>query len=171
MISTLLEVLALKRLKRAGWVHVGVPSPESVAAHSWGVAWLVVALCPEELDRERALAYAVVHDLAEVRVGDITPHDGISPQDKAHRERAAMEELARSLPHVQALWEAYERQADPEARFVRQLDRLDMALQAVAYAREGSPRMEEFFRSAEAVIDDPALLPLLQALRSRLEQP
>ena len=69
--------LALKALPRAGWVRAGVRHPESVAAHSWGVAWLVLVLCPPALDRGRALAIAVAHDLPEVTVGDITPHDGV----------------------------------------------------------------------------------------------
>ena len=84
----LIETMRLKELPRAGWVRVGVSQPESVAAHSWGVAWLVLTLCPTNLDRGRALAIAVLHDLAEVRVGDITPHDGIPSEDKAEAERA-----------------------------------------------------------------------------------
>ena len=168
MIDALLEVLALKGLDRAGWTRVGVDGPESVAAHSWGVAWLVVALCPAELDRGKALAYAVIHDLAEVRVGDITPRDGVSAEDKAAREEAAMDGLTVALQHVRALWAAYEAQADPEARFVRQLDRLDMALQAVRYHEAGHAGMDEFLASAERFVDDPRLVPLIRELRTRL---
>ena len=29
---------------------------------------------------------ALVHDLAESMVGDITPHDGVTKEDKYHRE-------------------------------------------------------------------------------------
>ncbi|MFT5458801.1 MAG: putative hydrolase of HD superfamily, partial [Myxococcota bacterium] len=67
MIDALVETMALKALRRAGWVRAGVTSPESVAAHSWGVAWLVLVLLPRELNRERALTYALLHDLPEVR--------------------------------------------------------------------------------------------------------
>ena len=48
MIDVLLEALRLKRLKRAGWVRKGVPDPESVAGHSWGVSWLVLVLLPAD---------------------------------------------------------------------------------------------------------------------------
>ncbi|MCB9755489.1 MAG: HD domain-containing protein [Myxococcales bacterium] len=85
--ACLLEALTLKELARAGWERIAVERPESVAAHSWGVAWLVLALCPAALDRGRALAIAVVHDLAEVRVGDLTPHDAVAPADKRARAR------------------------------------------------------------------------------------
>src|SRR5262245_31586095 len=86
-LDLLLEALRLKALRRAGWVRVGVPAPvESVADHSWGVAWLVLALLPEGLDRGKALAYAVLHDLPEVRTGDVTPMDRVPKEEKARRE-------------------------------------------------------------------------------------
>lgn len=168
-VDALLEVLALKALPRAGWVRRGIEQPESVAAHSFGVAWLVLALLPEELDRERALSYAVLHDLAECRVGDLTPADGVSAQDKHAREAAAMAGLASVLPRGETLltrWEDYERQADEEARFVRQLDRLDMALQAAWYHRPERD-LNEFLDSAARVISHPRLLPILAELRRR----
>lgn len=169
MIEALLDVLRLKAIPRAGWVRVGVPNPESVAAHSWGVSWLVLMLLPPGLDRERALTYAVLHDLAEVWVGDLTPYDGVSSAEKRTREHDAMVALcARLADGVQLLaaWEAYEAQQDEEARFVRQLDRLDMALQAVAYGRQGSKNLEPFFDSAARVIEAPVLVDLLVHLRA-----
>lgn len=167
LVDALLEAAALKGVTRAGWLRHGVPAPESVAAHSWGVAWLVTALLPPGLDLGRALSYAVLHDLAEVRTGDITPHDGVSAETKAEVERAAMRGLTRHLPaHVHATWLAYEAQSDDEARFVRQLDRLDMAIQAVAYREHGDLR--EFVRSAAEVIVHPTLVPLLDELSWRL---
>jgi len=167
-LELLLEAVRLKSLSRAGWVRKGVPAPETVASHSWGVAWLVVALLPVELDRGRALAYATLHDLPEVRVGDITPVDGISAEDKATREHAAMRALGTSAPHVQALWETYERQEDPEARFVRELDRLDMAIQALAHYQAGNAGMAEFVASARSFIRHPALVPLVEAIHAAL---
>lgn len=155
--ARLLEVLQLKDVPREGWRRVGVAKPESVAAHSWGVAWLVLLLCPSELDRERAMAMALVHDLAEARVGDITPHDGVTAEDKSRREREALVELLGPLPHrddLIALWEAYEAGADPEAQLVKACDKLDMALQAQRYAAEGVDTAE-FIASALKRLDLP----------------
>lgn len=170
-LDRLVEVLALKALDRAGWVRRGVERPESVAAHGWGVAWLVLVLLPDELDRERALTYAVLHDLPEVRVGDLTPHDGVGKADKHRLEAEAMAAITADLPRgerLQATWHAYEAQADPEARFVRQLDRLDMALQALAYAQAGAAGMEEFVASAARVVEHPSLVTVLDRVRERL---
>ena len=168
MIEALIEARGLKAVPRTGWGRRGVQQPESVAAHSWGIALLVAGLLPEDLDREKALLYAVLHDLAEVRVGDITPADGVSPAEKARREDAAMASICRGLPRgreLLAAWQAYEAQVDPEARFVRQCDRLDMAVQAVAYARAQGLDPTEFLASAAEVVVHPVLVPVLDALR------
>lgn len=132
------ELLALKDVVRAGWVRVGVPDPESVAAHSWGVALLAVLLCPPELDRGRLLVMAVLHDLAELRVGDITPYDGVSREEKHHRERVAMEELLAFRPDLLAIWQEAELRESPEARFLKALDHLDLGLTARRYRERGA---------------------------------
>lgn len=151
------EVLALKHLDRAGWGRVGIEQPESVAAHTWGVCWLVLLLCPDEMDRNTALEMAVLHDLAETRVGDITPHDGVSRAEKQLRESNAIEQMLASRPDLQAIWKAYESQESAEARFVHDLDRLDMALQAVRYARDLGVDTQEFIESAAKDIDHPVV--------------
>lgn len=149
------EALRLKVIVRAGWVHAGIPDAESVADHSWGMALLALVLCPDDLDRERVLALAIVHDLAEVRVGDITP-DEMPREQKRERERTAAASLLRAHPKLWALWEDYEQSRSPEAKFVHQLDKLDMGLQALRYAAPA-----EFLASARAGLLDPRLLALL----------
>jgi putative hydrolase of HD superfamily len=168
-VDALLAACQLKHVHRAGWQRVGIEQPEDVAAHSWGVAWLVLNLLPAELNLARALSYAVLHDLAEVLVGDITPHDGITTQDKHQREEQAMQSLCAKLPaHLLKTWQCYEAQVDEEAAFVRQLDRLDMALQAAKYASETPTPLDEFIHSAALAIHHPVLTPLLDVLRDRV---
>jgi putative hydrolase of HD superfamily len=169
VLDALLEAVGLKDVARAGWVRRGVPQVESVAAHSWGVAWLVLVLLPPGLDRARALTYAILHDLPEVRVGDLTPFDGVPRHEKHRREAAALESLAAPLPaSIADAWRAYEAQGDEEARFVRQLDRLDLAIQAVAYAPRTPGALGDFLDSARSAIHDPRLVRLVEALASRL---
>jgi len=166
--QTLVELAGLKALPREGWRRVGVPHPESVAAHSWGLALLVLLYLPAELDRERALSFAALHDLAEVRVGDITPHDGVSREQKHALEAAAANELLAQAPALHELWHAYEAQDCAESRFVRQLDRLDMAVQAVAYRKHGT---HEFLLSARQFIQDRRLKRVLDELELLMGEP
>ena len=165
MIDDLLEMQRLKDLHRAGWVRAGVPDPEDVAAHSWGVGLLVMLLLPDGLDRGRALGFALLHDLAEVRTGDWTPEDAIPAATKAAKEAAAMAELCALRPALHAEWAAYERQDSPEARFVRECDRVDMALRAAAYHRDGRDGMAQFVASAAAFVTHPALVPIVAECR------
>ena len=78
MRDRLQEWLGLKDLPRTGWVRSGVQEPESVAAHSWGMAVLALHFAPKNLDLAKVLAMCIIHDLPEVRVGDLTPHDDVT---------------------------------------------------------------------------------------------
>lgn len=164
MRALLLEALQLKSLPRTGWVRAGVRNPESVAAHSWGVAWLVAALCPAHLDQGRALLMAVLHDLAEVHVGDLTPHDPVSSTEKHAREERAMSELLGRLPAGEVLlaaWREFEAGRTPEARLVRACDRLDMGLQARIYSTSQGLDLAEFLQSASRALEGSDLQGLL----------
>lgn len=151
------EALSLKSLTRTGWVMEGVDAPESVASHSWGVAWLAVILTPPELDREAVLITAIIHDLAEVRVGDITPHCGISQEEKKKMEVEAMSSLLSQLDQGESLlnlWLDFENRRTPEGSFVALLDKLDMGLQADIYGSEKPLKSDDIIRYARSVMPD-----------------
>lgn len=153
MREKLLAYMGLKDVQRQGWVNAGVEQPESVAAHSWGMAVLALKLCPQHLDLTRVLTMCLVHDLPEVVVGDLTPSDDRSM--KARDERAAMANLA---PEWVEILDQYEAQSTEEAVFVRSLDKLDMALQANVYMRRTGLDLMPFIESARAVLGDHPLL-------------
>ena len=123
----------LKELSRTGWIRKGIKNPETVAAHSHGVSMLVLLFAPAHLDKEKCLKIAIIHDLQESIVGDITPFDGV--QDKPEREKHAIKEISQNLdfPELLDLFSEYEKNLTPEARFVRDMDRLDAVLQAKYY--------------------------------------
>ena len=186
----------LKEIRRQGWVDRGVRSPESTADHSWAVAlfaWLL-ALERDDLDEGRVLLLALVHDLPEALAGDTTPFDrfrdeqgAISPDHfryapdyEAHEtrrkhelERQALQEMTSSLPdelagRIAGAWEEYSAGATPEARFVRQLDKLETLLQAELY-RETQPEIiiDSFRSGTLRDIDDIALYRIAEAVITR----
>ncbi|MBK9474633.1 MAG: HD domain-containing protein [bacterium] len=74
-LDMLMQANRLKTTPRTGWFQRGVPSPESVADHSHGVALISLALLgsvPDKLDRAKVLAMAIAHDLAESVTGDLS---------------------------------------------------------------------------------------------------
>jgi putative hydrolase of HD superfamily len=166
------HVARLKQVSRAGWSRCGVEPCESVAEHTFGVAVLALLLPKAaglKLDRERCVAMALVHDLAEAVVGDITPHDGVAPEEKHRREREAIERMAKELGDVEliGLWNEFEIRETDEAKLVRELDVIEMAFQAREYERAGrlSPEQAmQFVRSAQERVSSQAGKELLTTL-------
>jgi len=145
MISTLIELQRLKRLDRTGWVLRGLaPGAESVAAHSYGVAFTAMVLADKVrargvgVDVERVLRLALLHDLAETRTGDM-PRTGAqyySPEARRRAERAAFDDVVRELGSPLGgdygeLHEDYERRLSLEARLVKAADIVDLLAQAL----------------------------------------
>ncbi len=148
------EIMKLKTLERAGWVRKGVPDPESVADHSFSTALLAFFFCPPNLDRGKAVSMALLHDLPEARIGDITPHDSVPLEKKASMERKAILEIT-SDPDALSLFNEFLAQESGEAKFVLQVDKLEMALQAKRYAGQGllgENGLEEFLDNALEVL-------------------
>ncbi len=63
-----------------------VDSPETVACHMYRMSMLA-QLLEGPLDRDRCVRMALVHDLGEAIVGDITPQCGVAERDKYEREK------------------------------------------------------------------------------------
>jgi 5'-deoxynucleotidase YfbR-like HD superfamily hydrolase len=151
-------MLRLKQVVRAGWTRHDIPTGrvESVADHSFGVALLSLVLCPPELDRTKVLELAILHDLAEVEVGDITPHDGVSATEKHQREATAAAKLMAGLPESEALIERFGealRGSSPEARWVKAVDKLEMSLQSLNYEDDFELDLSEFRESSWEALD------------------
>ena len=143
------EWMKLKQLLRTGWVRSGVEDPESVASHSWGMAILAMKLCPDNLNKTRVIEMCIVHDLPEIIVGDLTPYD--DQTNKNNDETKAMEKLA---PFWLDLLLEYEQQKTEESKFVKYLDKLDMAYMARLYEEQQGLDLEEFVTSARKVIGE-----------------
>ena len=156
------RAFTLKDERRTGWQLRGIERPESVAAHSWGVAFLCLVFADrmaeefaergESLDVDRAIRLAIVHDLPEAETGDYPTRadpdaETIPPELKATREQAAIDRFAETLDRGQTIaeaWERYEARDDPAAVFVKEMDLIDMCLQALYYEADGRYDPEEF---------------------------
>src|SRR5258706_12381972 len=107
MLPILIELQCLKRLERTGWTLRGLPNgTESVAAHSFGVSVTAMLLADEiksrglDVDIERVLKMALLHDWAETRVGDM-PRTGINyfgADVRKRAESAAFADIVGSIP-------------------------------------------------------------------------
>ncbi|KAL5228111.1 hypothetical protein ABZP36_016376 [Zizania latifolia] len=133
---------SLKTTKRKGWINHSIKGPESIADHMYRMS--LMALIAGDLpavDRERCIKIAIVHDIAEAIVGDITPSDGIPKAEKSRREQKALNEMCEVLgggpiaDEIKELWEEYENNASIEANLVKDFDKVEMILQALEYEK------------------------------------
>ncbi len=174
LIEAYFEFNHLKQLYRQGWLQCGVPHArcESVAEHTFSVAVLALLLAENggpDLDLSKVLRMALLHDFGEIYVGDLTPADGVDRNEKQRLERCAIQRVFEKLPRGAdyiALWEEYEHGASPEAQFVRQLDRLEMVLQASVYEHQGLADLGEFFISVERALNAPELQSIVRELKA-----
>lgn len=159
LLDFLLQANRLKTTPRTGWAQRGIPQPESVAAHSHGVALmtlLLLELVTEKLDRAKALAMATLHDLPESVTGDLSLGASRHLPEGAKRqaENSALEELLSGLPFAvdwRELWREFEERLSQEALLVRDADRLDLLAQALVYEQTtGNCSLDEFWSFVES---------------------
>ena len=74
--------MTLKVSERRGWVYKGVEKCESIADHSYRMATMSFFLDSKAYDVNKVIKLSLVHDMAECIVGDITPHCGVTKEDK-----------------------------------------------------------------------------------------
>ncbi len=110
--------------------HYPNNEPENDTEHSFHLALSAVELAATyhpELNTGLVAEFSIVHDLPEVYAGD-TPTFNITPEERVAKELAEAEATARLLaelpPYTAQLLERYEQQTEPEARFVRFVDKL-----------------------------------------------
>lgn len=127
----------LKKLDRTGWVRSGIKNPESVADHSFRTTIMALVLADKAgVDQNKAVKIALTHELAESIVGDLTPSDGVSQEEKHQLEVDAFKKLCADIDNgheLLGLFQEFEDNKTPEAQFVTRLDKLEMMFQAHEY--------------------------------------
>lgn len=155
LLDLLLEAQALDRVDRAGYALRGVPDPESVAEHSYQVALAVWALAPlasGPLDGARAVEIALLHDLAEVRAGDLPPQRRPLPPGRrqAHRGAGGLRRARRSGRRARhlPLRGVPRRGAGRRRDSVRACDKLQLMVKVLVYEGWGCAGLAEFWNHA-----------------------
>ena len=91
------------------------------------IACSVAQVVAPHLDLGLVSQFAQVHDFVEVHAGDTVTLGGHAAADKAAREAAALDRIRvdfSALPWLPQMITRYESLADPEARFVKVLDKV-----------------------------------------------
>ena len=125
----LLELDALKRVNRRSYV-TQTTRKENSAEHSWHLAmacWSIAELFALDVNHEKLLKIALVHDLGEIDAGDTFLY--ADTRTDAHvEERAGIARLQRErgngISDLSEVWEAQETGSSKESQLLRVVDRL-----------------------------------------------
>lgn len=173
----------------------GVNDCESISGHMYRMSILTFLLDGSEgLNQIRCMELALVHDLAESLVGDITPFCGVPKNAKRAMEFKAMEDICKLIEprgkRIMELFEVcfniklfnyfeiicsftfhyilkeYELGESAESRFVKDLDRLDMVMQAFEYEKRDNCLLkhQEFFDSTAGKFKHPFVKKLVEEI-------
>lgn len=164
----------LKSVPRQGWIdRLGMKNPESVADHSYLTSLMSLVLSESlDLDAMKVVKMSLLHDLAESKTGDLTPARA-SGQEKKDAEDAAMDEILKDLPErirrsYRDVWREFRDGVSEEARFVHEVDKLEMALQAAIYSGDtGIESVRPFIESAKSAVQNRHLRDLLGQITSK----
>jgi len=143
------EVSKLQDIKRSGWVERIVKDPQTSADHSFMVTFecLILGSDRKDIDLNRAIKMALVHDIAESQVGDIITHEaweegGEMPEKKKYTlEKKALQKLLSKIDpklrkDIMTLWLEFEERKTKEAVFVNSVDKFETIIQAVFYHKQ-----------------------------------
>jgi len=166
---------ALKKVKRKGWTTwVGIENPESVAEHSFRCA--VLAMCIgdlKKLNTEKLIKITLLHDIHEALTGDYDYFDKqrMGKGEVHKREAEAVKKLSNRLPkkirdEYLSLWNEFESQETEEAKLAREIDKLEMVMQALEYEKAGydPKKLQAFWENASTELKDPTLKALFELL-------
>ncbi|KAF2019438.1 hypothetical protein BU24DRAFT_419060 [Aaosphaeria arxii CBS 175.79] len=98
-----------------------------------------------KLDIAKCTRMALIHDMAESLVGDITPVDDVPKEEKSRREAETMDYICDTLlgkfngglngKEIRKIWQEYEDSETLESKFVHDVDKIELLLQMLEYER------------------------------------
>lgn len=168
----------LKKIERTGWItwkQLNIKNPESVADHVFRTAMLAMVMADvKKLDAEKMVRMALLHEIGEAIIGnwDIHAKKRLGTEVKEKKEREAIKKILSSLPKdlsekCSEILNEYQERKTKESKLVRQLELLEMILQALEYQKEGydKEKLRDFFDFHEEDFEDPDLKKMFELLK------
>lgn len=133
----------LKNIIRTGWLDWKVKRKriESVAEHIFGTQMLALAIYSEykyEIDIKKVILMLALHELEEIKIGDLTPFQ-ITKEEKKKIGKKAVEDIIKNLnikEDIDKIIDEFDKRITKEALFAHHIDKLECALQCKLYDEE-----------------------------------
>jgi len=155
---------------------------ESTAEHSWRLALITFIIADElklDVDVNRSVKIALVHDIAETLTGDIDAvsiaEGRFSREEKERQEIEAINNLRKILPEkigkeISELWHEYNNEDTKEAKFIKALDKIETLTQIVEMGYKLYDKPEFIANHAnKSVKAFPELMDMLKILKRKLK--
>ncbi len=134
----------LKDKIRSGWKawNIDRERVESVAEHIYGTCILAIAIDSEfnlNVDIYKVVMMLVLHEIEEIKIGDLTPFDKVTKEEKRKLGKQAVEEILHNLNKKVKyidLIEEFERMQTKESVFAKMCDKLEADIQCKIYCEE-----------------------------------
>lgn len=141
----------LKYKLRSAWDsthwNITCERKESIAEHIYGTLILSIGIYSEfniDIDFNKVLKTLVLHEIGEVLIGDITPFDNVTPEEKQNIEHKAMLKVLGDLSNKEELYELlleFDERKTKEAKFAYLCDKIEADIQAKVYQDMGFHRL------------------------------
>lgn len=134
----------LKNVIRTGWKqwHVDKERLESVAEHIYGTCILAIAIDSEfdlNIDIYKVMMMLILHEIEEIKIGDLTPFDKVTQQEKRELGKQAVEQvfnlLSKKTEYIELI-EEFENMQTRESKFAKMCDKLEADIQCKKYCEE-----------------------------------
>ena len=134
----------LKDKIRRGWEiwNIDRERVESVAEHIYGTCILAISIDSEfelDIDIYKVVMMIVLHEIEEIKIGDLTPFDKITKEEKRRLGKRSVEKILSTLnKKVQyiELIEEFEGMKTKESTFAKMCDKLETDIQCKLYCEE-----------------------------------
>ena len=157
----------LKDKIRRGWEiwNIDRERIESVAEHIYGTCILAIAIDSEfdlNIDLYKVIMMLVLHEIEEVKIGDLTPWDKVTREEKRRLGKQAVQEvldtLTKKVTYIELI-EEFENMETKESIFAKMCDKLEADIQCKLYCEENSVDIHR--KENEHLLDDTRVKNLL----------
>ena len=175
-LSFLLTTIQSKKIVRTGWKMMSIPNPESVAEHSFQLCVMALVFADQlGVDREKLIKMAVIHDLGEIITGDIVWSRGniIDIQKRQKKEIIEAQGIEKifaqlgSSDEYKSIFKEMTERKSVEASIFWQLDKLEMAIQALDYEKRTHKNLYEFFVNTDLQLTLPFLRDIFSCIMAQ----
>lgn len=135
----------LKNKIRSGWKVWNIEREriESVAEHIYGVCILAISIDSQfelGIDLYKVVMMLVLHEIEEIKIGDLTPFDKQTKEERRTLGKQAVEEvlsiLDKKVEYIELI-EEFEEMQTKESLFAKMCDKLEADIQSKIYCEEG----------------------------------